>query len=240
MNITQFKALSFDCYGTLVDWEKGIVTALRPWIQSNQIDLSDEEILQVFARYETSVQIENPKWKYTQVLEEVAVRIGQELNIEAGEDIRNHLGKSVGDWPAFEDTRAALKILNDHFKLIIISNIDEESFQATNNKQLNTEFFRILTAEKIGSYKPNLRNFEYLITHLGEQGIQKNEILHVAQSLYHDIEPASEIGLSTVWINRRANNPGFGATPQPTKPVKADMEFSTMEAFAGFVEGEFK
>lgn len=235
MELKKIKALSFDCYGTLVDWEAGIAAVLQPWTKAQGLELDREKVLDTFAKVETEIQKEHPDWPYMRVLEEVALRYADRLGLKADESIQQRLAHSVGNWPAFEDTREALLTLKKHFKLVILSNIDEVSFNATNQQQLNIPFDHILTAQKIGSYKPEQRNFRYLIETLGKEGIEQNEILHVAQSLYHDMEPATAMGFPTVWINRRANNPGFGATPPPSKEVKVDLEFPTMGAFAEYV-----
>ncbi len=239
MELKNFKALSFDCYGTLVDWEKGIADVLLPWASENNLSVSKEALLEHFAGIETVVQQENPAWKYPKVLEEVAARLSDKLGVKVDPAFQEKLAQSVGDWPAFSDTVEALKELEKHYKLIILSNISEESFAQTNNNQLGIHFFRVLTAERIGTYKPDLNNFHFLIDHLAEEGIKKEEILHVAQSLYHDMVPATDIGLSTVWINRRQNSPGFGATPAPSRPVEVDLEFPTMGEFANYVKKTF-
>lgn len=239
LDLKKIKVLSFDCYGTLVDWEKGIVEVLRPWTKANSIKLSDDELLECFAREETVVQKNHPSWKYPQVLEEVAVRFAEDLGLEADESFQKKLAESVGNWPAFPDTVAALKELEKHFRLVILSNISEDSFQATNKNQLGIDFYKILTAEQIGTYKPDRHNFHYLIRSLAENGIQKEEILHVAQSLYHDMVPATDLGMNTVWINRRKNKKGFGATPAPSREVKTDLEFPSMGAFVNYVLSKF-
>ncbi|MEQ8425983.1 MAG: haloacid dehalogenase type II [Cyclobacteriaceae bacterium] len=231
MDLSKFKALSFDCYGTLIDWEKGITNVLKPWLDDQGLKLSENEILEMFAKIETRVQAEHPDWKYPNVLEEVAVRIGKELNLAAGE-MKTRLANSVGQWPAFTDTTDALIKLGKQFKLVILSNISEDAFNDTNTQQLNIDFFKVLTAERIGSYKPNSRNFEFMFEELAKNGIDKSEILHVAQSLYHDMVPATSLGMKTVWINRRKNKPGSGATPLPDREVKVDLEFETLGEFS--------
>lgn len=229
--------LSFDCYGTLIDWEKGITNVLKPWLEDQDLKLSEDGILELFAKIETHVQAEHPDWKYPNVLEDVAVRMGKELNIAVGET-KTRLANSVGQWPAFPDTRDALVKLGKQFKLVILSNISEDAFNDTNTQQLNIDFFKVLTAERIGSYKPDIRNFEFMFEELAKNGIEKSEILHVAQSLYHDMVPATSLGMKTVWINRRKNKPGFGATPLPEREVKVDLEFETLGDFSKYITSQ--
>jgi len=140
-------------------------------------------------------------------------------------------GGSVGRWPAFPDTAAALQYLKRHYKLVILSNVDRASF-AKSNVKLGVEFDRVLTAEEIGSYKPDVRNFEYAIRVLGEMGVARAKILHVAQSLYHDIVPAKSLGLRTVWVNRRKGRSGGGATLSPRGDAKPDLEVASMAELA--------
>lgn len=230
-----YKALTFDCYGTLIDWEQGILKVLRPWATLHSLDLSDDDLLRAFADVETKIQTGNPGLSYTSVLEEVARRIEINFNVSVDSSFHTKLAHSISMWPAFSDTSAGLKQLAAEYKLIVLSNIDEEAFEKTNANQLQIPFFKVLTAEKIGTYKPDLNNFRYLITSLGKNGIEQHEILHVAQSLYHDIEPAHDIGLTTCWIDRHSGRKGFGATPPPKTAVIPDYTFRTVGDLAEFL-----
>ena len=140
-------------------------------------------------------------------------------------------GASVGDWPAFPDSADALAYLKGHFQLVILSNVDRKSF-AGSNRRLGVEFDQILTAEEIGSYKPDLRNFEYLLARAGEAGVAKGELLHVAQSLFHDHVPANRMGIASAWIDRRHDKPGGGATIVPDPMPHYDFRFTSMRALA--------
>ncbi len=140
-------------------------------------------------------------------------------------------GKSVQNWPAFEDSAEALQYLKQHYKLVILSNIDNESFTYSNAK-LQVEFDAIITAEDVGSYKPSPRNFEYMLDKLGERGIKKDKILHTAESLFHDHKPANECGLASCWIYRRHEQEGFGATMNPGQQPKVDFRFNNMAGLA--------
>jgi 2-haloacid dehalogenase len=200
--------LTFDCFGTLIDWEQGILSALRPILHSRSVTLEDEEILQRFAVLEARAEA-GPYQPYREVLGEVLVRLGSQLGYEASPAERDQLASSVPDWPPFADTGPVLQALSAHFKLAVITNCDTDLFLAT-ARQLPVEFSEIVTAEQVGSYKPAARNFEVAFDRLR---VSRDRILHVAQSLYHDIAPARELGLTTVWVNRRWDKPGSGATP---------------------------
>lgn len=227
--------MSFDCYGTLIDWESGILNVLNPWADKANVSITEESLLAGFAKFESAVQEENPGLEYRSVLKEVAVRLSKEVSGNECHDLVESLPLSIGNWPAFEDTVDALNRLSSRFQLVVLSNITEEAFQETNRKHLRTSFANVFTAQKIGSYKPDPNNFRYLISELDGRGILKDQINHVAQSLFHDIQPAGKMGLTTAWIKRPSGRSGFGATPQPTESVTADCEFDTLGEFADFV-----
>jgi 2-haloalkanoic acid dehalogenase type II len=139
-------------------------------------------------------------------------------------------GKSVPDWPAFADTEASLQYLQRYYKLVILSNVDNESFTHSNAK-LQVEFDAIITAEDVGSYKPSPRNFEYMLEKLGERGVAKAKILHTAESLFHDHKPANDFSLASCWIHRRHAKQGFGATMDPGSQPRFDFRFNSMAEF---------
>jgi 2-haloalkanoic acid dehalogenase type II len=161
--------------------------------------------------------------------------MGARFDVPVSDADGTAFGASVGAWPAFADSPDALVRLKRRFKLIILSNIDRASF-ARSNQRLGVEFDAILTAQDIGSYKPDPRNFEALLRTAGDLGVGHDGLLHVAQSLYHDHVPAKAAGLATVWIDRRAGSAGTGATPAPTVDVRPDWVFPTLAAFADAVE----
>ena len=227
MRLSQFKALSFDCYGTLIDWETGIVEALRPL--GERAGTAPEQMLAAYGPIEHETEEAFPALPYSQLLEKVHAGLCEQLGVAPNAEEATAFGASVGDWPAFPDSAEALAYLKRHFQLIILSNVDRKSF-AGSNRRLGVEFDQILTAEEIGSYKPDLRNFDYLLARAGEAGIAKDELLHTAQSLFHDHVPAKKMGFATVWIDRRAGRPGSGATP-PAK-AKPDATFPDMVSFA--------
>ena len=237
IDLTQYRALSFDCYGTLIDWEAGIAAVLGPWARRNDPSITDEGVLVAYAAHEAVVEQEHPAHLYPDVLREAFRRTGAALGFEVTDDDADALGTSVADWPAFGDSAAALERLKQHYTLIILSNVDRAGF-AGSNRRLEVEFDEILTAEDIGSYKPSPANFAALLERVDEIGAT-GRLLHVAQSLFHDHVPGKAAGLPTVWINRRHAQPGWGATPDPGLNVTPNMEFPSMAAYADAVGDAF-
>jgi 2-haloalkanoic acid dehalogenase type II len=233
VNILEKKVLSFDCYGTLIDWETGLVKALRNFGEEKLTSKSDDELLSLFAHTEHVIEEENAHLKYQEILDLVAKRIFENLGLIPSELQLISFSRSVLDWLPFDDTVKALARLSQKFKLVILSNIDNESI-AESAKKLGNPFFNILTAEDIGAYKPSHKVFEYLFTTLDKEGIGKNEILHVAQSLYHDHVPASQLGLDSVWINRRYDKEGQGASKEVDKKYVPELQFKSLEEFAEY------
>lgn len=238
IDLREYKALTFDCYGTLIDWEAGLTPILRNWAERSSVRSDDEDLLAAFGEAEAAAESEHPTLLYPNilrlVLQMMAVRFGVATDPQAEDD----LARSVGEWPAFPDSRDALRALKIHYKLGILSNIDRASF-ARSNQRLGVEFDLIVTAEDVGSYKPDERNFRALLAKLAEARIAPDRVLHVAQSLYHDHVPAQRLGLRTVWINRRMGKVAPGATVSPEVLVFPDLEFSSMEAFSEAVSRAF-
>jgi len=227
--LSDFEALSFDCYGTLIDWETGILNALQPLLDRSRVP--DEELLEAYGVVEFELEQEHPSLVYSQLLEKVHAALCDRLGVDEDEVEAAKFGASVGDWPAFPDTVEALSYLKQHFKLVILSNVDRMSFAGT-NRRLGVEFDYIFTAQDIGSYKPDLRNFEYLLTKLGENGIDKSKLLHVAQSLFHDHVPANRMGIPSAWIDRRHGKAGGGATVLPDPMPHLDFRFTSLGELA--------
>jgi len=234
VKIADFEALSFDCYGTLIDWEAGIAAVLGPWARSRGLVLGDEALLTAYGTHEARAEAEHPRVLYPDILARSMTWLGQELGAKVSMGEAQRLAASVPDWPAFDDSHAALVSLSSHFKLIILSNVDRESF-AGSNRRLGVRFDSVLTAQDIGSYKPSPRNFDALLAEARRLGVGEGKLLHVAQSLFHDHVPAKKAGLRTVWINRRHDRPGWGATPAAPSDVTPDWEFPSMTAFAAAV-----
>lgn len=230
MRLSDFKVLTFDCYGTLIDWETGIANGLAPLVTQARVTLSRAEILEAFAQHESAQEEATPAMPYSQLLAVVYRRLAKAWGVTVTNEAANIFGASVPDWPAFPDSVAALRYLKQHYRLVILSNVDRISFRAS-NERLQVAFDAIHTAQDIESYKPSLRNFHYLIERLqGDFGLGKADILHTAQSLFHDHAPANQVGLASAWIDRRHAESGWGATPRPPGTPRYDFRFDSMAA----------
>jgi 2-haloacid dehalogenase len=238
LDLTKYKALSFDCYGTLIDWEAGIAAVLSPWAREQGLDLTEEELLLAYADAEASAERETPSAFYPDILASAFRRTGHKLGRSVSDEWARRLGNSVPDWPAFPDSADALTRLAQHYKLIILSNVHRDGF-AGSNQRLRGDFAAIITAEDVGAYKPAENHFRALDATLFELGIERAALLHVAQSLFHDHVPAKREGLPSVWINRRHDRPGWGATPEPSDEWSFDLEFNSMGDFADVVDQAF-
>lgn len=227
LRISDFRALTFDCYGTLIDWEEGIGSWLAQWAESHGATRSRDDLLQAFALAETQVERESPAAPYPEILRQTLRAVGRELGIEPTSAEADEFGGSVGDWPPFPDTSSALRLLGERYKLVIVSNVDRASFSRTATR-LGITFDAVVTAEDVGAYKPDHRMFFRAFDVLEGMGISRGQILHVAQSLYHDHVPAKELGLATVWVNRRRGQEGWGATAPPPTPVVPDLEVGSL------------
>lgn len=231
MGLTDFKVLTFDCYGTLIDWETGMIEALRPLTRQIGQTLSRNQILEAHAGHESRQQRQTPAMRYPDLLAIVYKRLAEEWEVPVRWDECKAYGQSIEDWPAFSDSVSALQYLKQHYKLVVLSNIDNQSF-ALSNAKLKVEFDAIYTAEDIGSYKPDLRNFDYMIERLADRGFGKSDILHTAESLFHDHRPANERGLTSCWIYRRHAQEGFGATVRPDIMPQTTFRFTSMSEMA--------
>ena len=227
MKLSDFKALTFDVYGTLIDWETGMVNGLAPLTGKVSRSLSRNDILEAHAHYESSTQRQTPAKVYSEVLAVVYKRLAEEWDVAVSWDECLAYGASVKDWPAFPDSAEALNYLKQHYKLVVLSNVDNASF-AHSNAKLQVRFDAVYTAGDIGSYKPDPRNFDYMIGSLARLGIAKDQILHTAESMFHDHKPANDFGLANCWIYRRHDQDGFGATMNPGDMPSYDMVFNSM------------
>jgi 2-haloacid dehalogenase len=230
MNLLPFKALTFDCYGTLIDWESGILAELKPWVASGGHKLSDDQILEAFGEEEVRCETAAPSKLYPEILADTLRALGRRWEIVASDAQAAEFGRSVPRWPAFADSAEALRYLKQHYKLVILSNVDRASF-AESNKKLHVAFDKIVTAQDVGSYKPDLRNFRHLLAELEKLGVRPEQVLHTAQSLFHDVVPAKSVGLKAAWINRRKGRAGAGATVLPKGDATPDIEVPSMAAF---------
>ncbi|MGT2509567.1 haloacid dehalogenase type II [Cupriavidus basilensis] len=229
MKLTDFKVLTFDCYGTLIDWESGIFNALKPLIEkAGYGNRSRNDILENYAKHESDQQLLTPALAYPVLLSVVYRRLANEWSVGVTDEEANTFGASVPDWPAFPDSVEALQYLKQHYKLVILSNIDRLSFRSS-NVRLGVEFDAVYTAQDVGSYKPNPRNFAYMLGRLSRDfGFKKEDILHTAQSLFHDHAPANDFGLAGAWIDRRHADQGWGATMPPPGTPKFNFRFNSM------------
>ena len=236
MQLTEFEALSFDCYGTLIDWETGLGAVLGAWASRQGLQLGLDELLTAYGTQESAAEAAHPTELYPDILARSFRALGRQLGATVPARDAAALAASVPQWPAFSDSHDALVRLGDRFLLVILSNVDRRSFAASRDL-LGVTFTSVLTAEDIGSYKPSPRNFAALERERIRLRVGSGKLLHVAQSLFHDHLPARQAGLPTVWINRRQHGDGWGATPAPIAPVTPDWEFPSLAAFADAVDG---
>ena len=203
-----FEAITFDAYGTLIDWECGILAAFAPAFATRDMDPDDEDVLQRYGRHEAALEAGAYR-SYAEVLGRAFAAVCRELGFSPDHAEVRAFAASVGDWPAFGDSAAALASLKKRFRLGVITNCDDDLF-ALSNARLGIDFDWVVTAQAAGSYKPNTANFELAFQAID---LPRERILHVAQSLFHDHVPAKALGMTTVWVDRRAERDGFGATP---------------------------
>ena len=206
MDFSRFTTISFDCYGTLINWEAGILPALRRVLENHGRELADAVVLELYGEFEA--EAESGEYRnYREVLQSVVCSFGTSLGFEPTPSEVRALDQSVPSWPPFRDTVEALRQLAKKYRLAIISNIDDELFAQT-SKVLGVTFDTVVTAEQAKAYKPSLKNFELALKKLA---IPREQLLHAGQSIYHDVIPAQSLGLATVWVNRRSARPGVGA-----------------------------
>jgi 2-haloacid dehalogenase len=222
-----FDALTFDCYGTLIDWETGILAALRS-VGPAVAAADGDTLLDEYANAEAALEAGLYR-RYREIAGEAMAAVARAHGAEPAADDVARLGGSVVDWPAFPDSHDALVRLKTRFRLGVLTNCDDDLFAAS-NARLGIEFDWIVTAQQVGSYKPDERNFAALVARLGADGVPQERILHVAQSLFHDHAPAQRLGFRSVWIDRRHDRPGGGATPPAD--ARPDATFPSMAAFA--------
>ena len=237
--LDEFTTLTFDCYGTLIDWESGIWDAYQPVLMANgRADILRQAALGAHARFESAQQAETPGMLYPELLASVHARFAAAMGLETDRDLDQAFGESVAHWPAFPDSADALRRLKQRYKLVILSNVNRAGFAASNRK-LGVTFDAIYTAEDVGSYKPDPRNFEFMLERLSADfRTGKAEILHTAQSLFHDHVPATQFGLARAWIDRQglAEGGDWGATAEVAERPEVDFLFSSMVAMADAVD----
>ncbi|KAF2269973.1 haloacid dehalogenase [Lojkania enalia] len=234
--LTDYQLLSFDVYGTLIDWETGLANALQPLLErSGKTDVDRQFILKTVSEVQNPQEKATPGLKYSDILTKTHPQIASKLGCAAPTPEESRaFGESVGSWPAFPDTVDALKRLGRFYKLVVLSNVDNASFAATNEGPLQGVVFdAVLTAQDIGSYKPDPRNFEYMVREVKERfGVEKEAVLQTAQSQYHDHHPAKRFGLKSVWISR------YGSLMGNEQEEVFDWRFATLGEMADAVEKE--
>ena len=206
MDFSRFTTISFDCYGTLIDWESGILPVLRTVLANHGQSLPDAAILELYGEFEAEAE-SGPYQSYRDVLQSVVRAFADRFHFQATSAEIRSLHESLHAWPPFPDTVPALRELQKRYKLVVISNIDDDLFAET-RKHLDVEFDGVITAERARSYKPSLNNFQMALRTLA---LSPDRLLHAAQSIYHDVSPARSLGISTVWVNRKSARPGIGA-----------------------------
>jgi 2-haloacid dehalogenase len=226
----RFEALTFDCYGTLIDWETGLARALGEVLRAYGVQATDLDLVTRYGRYEAVAEA-GPYVRYREVLAAGLRGVAGEFGVEPTQAEVEAFSESVADWPAFPDSAAALARLKERFRLGVITNCDDDLFAAS-NRRLGVEFDWVVTAEQVGAYKPDERNFHVAFERLG---LPRERILHVAQSIYHDHVQAQRLGLTSVWIDRRHDREGSGATPMAA--ATPDATFPDMASFAAAATG---
>jgi 2-haloacid dehalogenase len=225
VDFDDFRVITFDCYGTLIDWETGILGALRPMLERHGAVADDPALLETYAQAEAEIEA-GPYQHYREVLAEVVRRFGDRFGFEPSAAEESALADSIRGWEPFPDTNEALRRLKTKYKLGIISNIDDELF-AWSSEKMGGIFDFVVTAQQVGSYKPSRNNFEVALKRMG---LPKEQVLHAAESLYHDVAPTREMGIRNVWVYRRAGKEGFGATK--TAEAKPDVKVKSLRELA--------
>ncbi len=236
MDFSRFKVISFDCYGTLIDWETGIWDALQRLFLANdgRAPVSRARALADYAEEESRVERENPSLRYDEVLATVHKALAERWGLITTPGLDAAFAEAIACWPAFPDTAESLRELKKHCRLVILSNVHNAGIEHSVRK-LGVDFDAILTAETIGSYKPDEANFRYLLEHVRDDfGGGPEELLHVAQSMYHDIAPAKRMGITTAWIDRQklAEGGAWGATPQLADLPQPDAHYTSLAELA--------
>ena len=230
LDFSRFDAITFDCYGTLIDWEQGILNALQPVLAPHDIDAGEDELLERYAHHEAALEA-GDYLPYRDVLAGSLRGLCEDLGCSPSDDDAGSFAQAIGDWPAFHDTAPALRRLHERFRLGVITNCDRDLF-ALSNRRLGVTFDWVVTGEDARAYKPSLIPFEVAFETID---VPRDRILHAAQSLFHDHVPARQLGLTTVWVDRRHDRPGFGATPEAS--ATPDLTVPDMRTFADVALG---
>ena len=225
LDFSRFEILTFDCYGTLIDWETGILSALHRILSAHGKKIDDATLLKLYGDFE-QLSEQGTFHAYRQVLQSVVKQFGAQLGFTPTNEEARSLPDSLATWKPWPDTVAALRDLKKHFRLAILSNVDDDLFAAT-RPQLQVEFDEVITAQQAQAYKPSLKLFELALSRIKTPA---HRVLHVGQSIYHDVVPAQSLGLATVWVNRPSARAGVGAVK--AAQAKPDLEVTTLAELA--------
>ena len=230
LDFSQFEILTFDCYGTLINWEEGILGCLHRTLAAHHKTIDDAMILQLYGDFEANAE-QGEYQCYREVLQSVVRQFGERFGFAPTDEEVRSLPESLRDWKPWPDTVAALNLLRSRFRLAVISNVDDDLF-ATTEPQLGVKFDHVITAQQAGAYKPSMKIFELALSRIG---IPAKCILHVGQSIYHDVIPAQSLGLATVWVNRPSPRAGVGAVK--SAKGRPDLEVSSLADLAAASAG---
>jgi 2-haloacid dehalogenase len=227
LDYSRFDTLTFDCYGTLVNWEDGILRCMRRILAAHgkDKDTDDAMILRLYGDFEARAE-QGEYRRYRDVLQSVVQKFGEQLGFTPTDQEKRSLPESLQYWKPWPDTVSALCELQNRFRLAIISNVDDDLFAAT-RPQLGVDFNQVITAQQAGAYKPSLKIFELALSRVG---VPAHRVLHVGQSLYHDVIPAQSLGLATVWVNRPSIRTGVGAVKEAEG--RPDLQVSSLAELA--------
>jgi 2-haloacid dehalogenase len=225
LDFSRFEVLTFDCYGTLIDWEAGILSALRPILASHQIEIDDATLLKLYGDFEERSE-HGGFQPYREVLRSVVSQFAAELRFTPTPGEMRSLPESLRTWKPWPDSVAALRQLKTRFRLAILSNVDDDLFALT-RPQLEVDFDEVITAQQAQAYKPSLKIFELALSRIDAPA---HRVLHVGQSIFHDVIPAQALGLATVWVNRPSARPGVGAVK--AAEAKPDLIVSSLGELA--------
>ena len=235
--LKQFNTLTFDVVGTLIDFETGILDWFQPALAKRGIEKTDEEILTSFASFEDRYQQQAPDKPFTAMLPLIYRDMASQWNFAASNDEASEFQESIRSWPAFPDTVASLDELGSRYRLVAVTNADAWALKYM-SATMNDPFDEQLTCDEVGVNKPSPRVFEYLLEKLAPLGVARGDILHTAQSQYHDIIPAMKLGFSTMWIERRYGKGGYGATPKPGQATEPTFHARSMSDFVQQVRSQ--
>lgn len=232
LKLSDFDAVTFDVYGTLIDWEPSIIAFLSQWAERNGVSAPGQDLLRAFDRARADIQKERPAYLYPEILRRCFDRISHESGVRVASDERESFAVTPHQWSPFQDSHAGLTALQAHAKVCALSNIDDASL-ASSCRRLDFKFDLTITAERVRAYKPDLPHFHTVIADLARLGIPRQRVLHVGQSLRADVTPANQLGLKCAWINR----PGrlLGLSGEGAADAKPDLTVTSLADFVAVI-----